>query len=101
MLYRVLLCLTLASPAAAFEVTVQNAGTQDLTGVSVFEVQNGTVVDDNLGSYSKPIAPGDSAGFDLAITRCMTVVFYYGFANGAEAEATADLCKGTAYSLSE
>lgn len=101
MLYRMLLCLLLATPAAAFEVTVENGGTQDLTGISVFEVQNGNVIDDNLGSYSLPIAPGAQASFDLAITRCMTVVLYYGFDNGAEAEASADLCKGTSYRLAE
>jgi hypothetical protein len=101
MICRTLLCLMLASPAAAFEITIQNGGGQDLTGISVFEVQGNTVIDDNLGSYGNPIKPGASASFDLAINRCMSVIFYYGFDNGAEAEATADLCQGTSFLLSE
>lgn len=101
MISRVLLCTLLATPAAAFEVTIQNGGSQDLTGISVFEIQGNTVIDDNLGSYGNPIKPGASASFDLSITRCMSVVFYYGFDNGAEAEATADLCQGTSFLLNE
>lgn len=100
MLHRILLLSLLATPAAAFEVTVQNVSGNNMTKVSAFEIKGGTVIDKKLGGYEKLIAPGRSASFDLDVPECTKVVFFYGFIDGSEAEASADLCQTTSFKLS-
>ena len=90
-----------ASPACAqFEFTLTNGLLQTITGVNTYPLNdNGAPIEDNIGGFFDPLAPGDRATFALDSTDCEKVLMVVSIADRPDFRPIIDLCVTTAVTI--
>jgi hypothetical protein len=68
----------LVAPAIADDkglITMVNRSADIISGINSYQIEDGKIIDDNVGGFFEPLSPGQSVTFDLA-GRCGLVQFY-------------------------
>lgn len=100
-----LMALMLATPASAAPVTlvIVNTSQNTIESINTFPMgAGGAAVDDNVGSYSVPIAPGQAGKIELSLAQCQSVEVLVKLKdNDQEFRPMVDLCKEPVLTVGE
>ena len=93
-----IMAVLLATPGFAADIvlTVNNQSSQPVDAMSVYPVKaDGTIIDDNIGGFYDPVAPGGVGTADLSTTRCGNVYVRLSLSNSEELTSIIDTCTQT------
>ncbi|WEK03308.1 MAG: hypothetical protein P0Y65_14040 [Candidatus Devosia phytovorans] len=95
-----LMTLAIGTPVlgAPVSIVVQNTSQDTIENINVFPVD----VDQNIGSYTVPIAPGQAGRIDLSLAQCQPVEVLVTIKdNPAEFRPVVDLCRDPLLTVGE